>query len=214
MALSTRTELIAAVQDWLAETSTEVDLASVIPDFITLLEADLNNDPDFRLLDMQKVQEVTPLEDETKVVLPTDYLQMDYLTISSSPDRQPLTYKAPRDLIEEQNDVGYVRYYSIIGGELWVYPAFGASETMEMGFYVKIPALTASNETNWLLTKHPGVYLYGCILKAEPYLHNDDRMTTWNALFMDAKQKLIDQDRKARSTAAGLQVSLPVDRVA
>lgn len=214
MALSTQPELVASVQAWLAETSAEVGLAARVPDLIALLESDLNNDCDFRLLEMQKAQKTTPNEGDSKIALPDDYLEMDYLTVTTAANRPPLTYVSPRDLATKNEDRGYVQFYSIIGQEIWVYPAFGDSETLEMGFYVKIPALTAVNTTNWLLTKAPDVYLYGTLLQAEPYLENDDRMATWNALYEKARQKLIDANEKAVSSAGPLVVGLPVTRVA
>jgi hypothetical protein len=33
--------------------------------------------------------------------------------------------------------------------------------------------------TNWLLTSHPDVVLYGALCEAEPYVMNDERLPMW-----------------------------------
>jgi hypothetical protein len=45
----------------------------------------------------------------------------------------------------------------------------------------RIPALSASVATNWLLRKHPDAYLYGALSQALIYFRDDDRQTIRNA---------------------------------
>jgi hypothetical protein len=49
-------------------------------------------------------------------------------------------------------------------------------------YYKALPALSA-NSTNWLLTAHPDVYLYGSLMQAAPYLKNDERLAVWGSLY-------------------------------
>ena len=42
-------------------------------------------------------------------------------------------------------------------------------------------ALTDLAPTNWLLTKHPDVYLYGALLESAPYTKEDERINVWGA---------------------------------
>lgn len=216
MALSTYSELVESVTAWLAETSPEVDLASRVPDFIALVESDLNNDRDFRILDMQKVQTITPGEDEYRVSLPDDYLEMDYLDVVSDTEYPALTYVAPTRLRSNNTSPGRIVEYSIINGELWIYEAAGANDVLEMGFYVKVTPLTDANPTNWLLSKAPDIYLYGSLSKAVKYLEADNIPVTaagWKADYEEARTGLISANKPAITTGGTKVVSMPVPYV-
>jgi len=56
----------------------------------------------------------------------------------------------------------------------------------------------ATDATNWLLTNHPGVYLYGSLIEAEPYLVNDTRIKLWASLYKDAWEGVDDSDQRNR----------------
>jgi hypothetical protein len=46
-------------------------------------------------------------------------------------------------------------------------------EVLSLIYYAKVPTITDSlTDTNWLLEKHPGVYLYGVGLEAAKYLRD------------------------------------------
>jgi hypothetical protein len=58
-------------------------------------------------------------------------------------------------------------------------PAPEASVTIEIIYYKKIPALSASVATNWLLQRSQDLYLYGSLIQAEAFLQNDERIPLW-----------------------------------
>jgi hypothetical protein len=45
--------------------------------------------------------------------------------------------------------------------------------------FLDVTSLSASVDTNWLLTNHPDIYLYGTLLEAAPYLKDDARVALW-----------------------------------
>jgi hypothetical protein len=59
-----------------------------------------------------------------------------------------------------------------------------------------IPAI--SGGSNWLLTSHPDVYLYGTLMEAAPYLHDDARVPVWKSLLAEA----IEGVRRTRTSTA------------
>lgn len=209
MAITDYSSLKSAIRDWLTEDDATVLSDTRIDDLIAFLEDDLNADEDFRLLEMQAVKTSSINSGDPYVTLPTDYLEMQYVTDTSASDRPPLTYTAPETLVAQTRDPGYLAYYTIVGGKIRTYPTPGTGHTLEMGYYAKIPALSDSNTTNWLLTKSRKTYLYGALVHAEAFLDNDPRIATWKALFMDAKDKLITANIKATTTGGTLQVGLP-----
>ncbi len=48
-----------------------------------------------------------------------------------------------------------------------------------------LPALQVS-ETNWFLTAHPDVYLYGSLVHSMPYMPGDERLPVWSDLYNKA----------------------------
>jgi hypothetical protein len=72
-----------------------------------------------------------------------------------------------------------------------------------------VTSLSVSNTSNWLLTAHPDVYLYGSLLEAQPYLMDDARITVWAQIF----ETVVAQVRRPNSSAtlsdyAGLQLTI------
>ena len=60
--------------------------------------------------------------------------------------------------------------YNITQGEVELFPTPDATYNLEMYYYGKIPALTAANPTNAILTNFPDVYLYGSLMHSAPFL--------------------------------------------
>jgi hypothetical protein len=199
MALTNYTDLKAAVADWL----NRADLTSQIPDFITLAEAKFNRS--IRTRDMITRQVATT--NNEFVPVPTDWLetyQLELPPVSAGGTKTPLQYVSPNEaaIFQAESMSGDTRYYTIIDGlfELVPKPATGATVTLTCVYYAKIPALSASNLTNWLLIKAPDLYLYQALANAAPYLNNDERVPTWLSLVQQGMEDLrLESERAMRS---------------
>jgi hypothetical protein len=209
MAITTFATLKSAMRDWLTESSTTILPDGTLDDLIAFCEDDLNTDRDFRLLEMQQAKLTDLNAGDPNVTLPLDYLEMQYVTETTDPARGPLTYLSPEGLASQEANPGYLGHYTIIGGQLRLDSAPEAGKQLEMGYFGKIPALSVSNTTNWLLSKSRKTYLFGALTYAEPFLDNDPRITVWKALFEASKNQLITANRAAISTGGTLQVGLP-----
>ena len=99
---------------------------------------------------------------------------MRNLQINTSPIT-PMQYVTPEiyDRLYGSTQTGTPEFYTIIADELQLGPIPGSAQTIEMLFYKKFDALTSSAPTNWMITNAPDVYLYGCLLEAEPFIMND-----------------------------------------
>lgn len=191
MSITNYSELQIAVASWLKRS----DLTTVIPDFITLCEAKVN-----RTLRVNEVENrVTATLDEQYESLPTDFLEMRKLKITSSPS-QELTYLTPAmmDNRYPTPNSGRPFHYTIEGGQLRFEVTPDQAYTMELVYYVRVPALSNSATTNWLLTAHPDVYLYGALAEAEPYNKNDSRMPMWKQLYQGGIDQIIGADQRKR----------------
>lgn len=197
MAITTYAELQASIADWL----NRADLTAQIPDFIALSEARFNRT--IRTRDMLTRRQATVTSEY--VGLPFDFLETYQLQLPALATNTPapLKYISPEEaaIVTANAIAGNTRYYTIIDGSFWLIPAPGDSgATLTITYYAKIPALADDNQTNWLLSKAPDLYLYAALANAAPYLNNDDRVGTWGQLAISAYDELMmDSERASRS---------------
>lgn len=196
MAISTYSELQTAVANWL----NRQDLTSRIPEFIALAEAHLNR----RLRVLQMESRDSGTSSDGSVPVPSDWLETRTLRLASpTTGQQLLEYVGEQewDEYEAQGLTGTTRYYTIINGEFQVLPAPTESLTYILRYYAKIPALSDSNTTNWLLTKSPDLYLYATLLAAEAYLKDDERLPIWKGIQDELIEAMtLESERAKRST--------------
>ena len=201
MAISDYTELKTAVANWLDRD----DLADRIPEFIALAEARMNRV--LRLRMMESKYTASTIASQRNYALPASYIQMRNFQLNTSP-LTSLSYVSPEiyDRLWGGSQGGTPLFYTIIANELQLGPIPGSVITMEMLFYKKIGALSASNTTELMLTDNPDVYLYGALLEAEPFIMNDERIGVWAQGFEKAIVDLQEQDNKDRHSGSALRV--------
>lgn len=181
MSITTYDELQASVASWL----NRGDLTGNIPDFITLAEAQMNVDLKARAMDIKTT--LVTVGGVNTVALPTDMLEMRRLQVAGTYN-QPLSYRAPDELSIDFSDNSSAQpiVFTVIGGNLELAPIPDAVYSLDLTYRQKIPALSASNVTNWLLTAWPNAYLYGSLLAATPFIMNDARLGLWAQLYKTA----------------------------
>jgi len=204
MAITTYAELQTAAANWLDRT----DLTARIPEFIELAEASFNRK--IRQPDMVTKNDSFSISGQYNT-LPYDTLEIIRIVV----DVQPvivLEYLTPEELAQRRGDLtgtGKPYYFTLIGGssnQLEVLRSPDATYTSSIVYYTRIPALTDSATTNWLLTNHPDVYLFGTLVEAEPYLKNDERMPLWMSRLESALTDLRLQGERELHSGASLQM--------
>ena len=195
MAITTYTELQTAVGNWAAR----ADLTSRIPEFITLAEAKFNRE--LRTREMEVRDPAFPLVGEYTPA-PALFLELRSMFLNNA-SRTPITF-LPDDLHANTTSDPY--YVSINGGEFRFSPIPSAGSTATISYYSKIPPLSATVTTNWLLAKHPDLYLYGALLEAAAFLQDDPRISTWLQGYKMAMDSVRGSDRKSRWGANGMAV--------
>ncbi len=201
MAISNYSELNTAVANWLDRD----DLTDRIPEFIALAEARFNRL--LRIRAMETKQTASTVADQRNLALPTNFIQMRNLQINTSPVTS-LEYVTPEmyDRLYGGSDTGTPKAYTILADEIQLGPIPASVQTIEMLFYKKFDALTSSASTNWMITNAPDVYLYGCLLEAEPFIMNDPRVQLWATAFQQSIADIQDQDNKDRHSGSALRV--------
>jgi hypothetical protein len=192
MALDTFSGLKTTIADYLNRD----DLTSIIPSFITLAEAKFNR----KLRVRQMVKRATATLDTQYFAFPADFLQAKEFQLNTN----PITYL--QYVTQNQGDygsstqyiaVGKPLFYTIVGTQIQVIPTPDTGYTGELTYYGKIPALSDSNTSNWLLIYAPDLYLYGALLEATPYLKDDERLATWSTLYTNSLGDMEVADQRA-----------------
>lgn len=182
MALSTYAELQTSVADWLHRS----DLTAIIPDLITIAELRMNSDVTAR--DMETTATLTTVAGQRTLAMPTDVVETRRLIVSSTDPKRVLDYIAPEKLIVNYpySTQSMPEVYAVLGSNFEFGPIPDAAYSLEYVYRQRIPALSASNTTNWLLTKWPHAYLYATLCASAPYLGQDQRVQVWEAEYQKA----------------------------
>ncbi len=171
MSIGTYAELQTAVGNWLAR----ADLAAGrLQEFIALFEAVANRR--LRVRQMETSTTLTP--SSGSATLPTDYLAWRRVTWAGD-TRQELEYVHPSYLqaLHPATEAGIPQLFTIEGSTLKVRPTSGTD--LEFDYFQKIAALSDSATTNWLLTAHPDLYLFGSLTEAAAFTLDLENGAIW-----------------------------------
>ena len=200
MSITTYAELKSSIADWLLRD----DLTSVIPTFISLAEAKFNR----RIRDYRMVKRATAEIDTAYFAIPSDWQENIRLQLNTSPITT-LEYVTPDQAAEEKslyNSSGRPAFFTMIGDEFQIVPAPDSTYDAELTYYSKIPALSDSNTSNWLISKAPDIYLYGALLEAAPYLDDDARVQVWSGLLEGSMEALQIESDRAKTGSSSIRM--------
>ena len=157
------------VAAWLARS----DLTAAIPDFIQLAEANLS-----RELRARKMQVSAAGTSAASVIpMPADCVGIQSLRIATGGGMAKIHPVAP-DRINGRS--GIPNGYAVVGDQILLN---GSDVEYMLVYRRRIPALSDSNQQNWLIIDEPGAYLYAALVEASPYLADDARVATWAAQY-------------------------------
>lgn len=190
----------ASLQSNIADYLNRGDLTSQIQMFIQLVEADLNT----RLRAREMIVRAEAGSSAEYVQLPSDWLEAINLSIvgGTSPLRYITLDKG--DQINRAESYTAPAFYSLMNGAIEIIPPPADSINIEMIYYGKIPALSDSTPTNWLLVKAPDVYLYGALTHAAPFLMDDQRLQTFGQVYLSRVESLREESEKSLHSGSPL----------
>ena len=200
MAITNYTELQTSIADWLNRS----DLSAVIPDFIRFVEIDLNRSLRVR----QMVSRTRAVVNTQFYKLPIDFLELRNIEIVGDPviPLRLLTSIRADERRRALSGRGRPVYYSIFQDNLEFVPIPSGDTTIEILYYKNIPALSATNTTNWLLTKYPDLYLYGSLLQSAPYLNDDSLYQVYGQKYASILEAIKNDNDRARHSGATLEI--------
>jgi hypothetical protein len=190
--METYAELKSTIADYLNRD----DLTSVIPTFIKLAESKFNR----KLRVRQMVKRAQATIETTFFAPPGDWLESKEFQLNTNPitKLEFITESYANSLrAGRYSAAGKPQYYTVVGSQLEFIPTPDTEYEGELTYYAKIPALSDSNTSNWLLTYAPDLYLYGALIEAEPYLKNDERVGLWGELYLRVVADIEVADERA-----------------
>lgn len=196
MAIVDYASLQASVLSWLHRTD-----SPPVTDFIALAEARLSADLDAR--PMETTTTLTCVAGTRTVALPTDLLEMRRLLVTDNDPVQILIYKSPDELVTDSpfiTSTSRPTAFTVIGANLELAPTPDSAYPLELVYQQRIPALSNSNTTNWLLTAQPNAYLFGALVESAPWTQDESRLPVWERKYQEAVSAVNSIDWYSGST--------------
>lgn len=176
-----------------------------VDEFIALAHVDIKTR--FRTADMEQSGAFTFTAGTPTVALPTGFAEFRRVqyTADASDVRELVPGPfAPLTQEEQSGQTGYPREYAIIGANMRVKPT-PTTAWSGMWFYyygVENFDFTDADDTNWLLTGFPNVWLYASMLSALPKIGNDVRAPIWRSFYEEGLNNVLASDRSKRFAKA------------
>ena len=207
MALSNYGELKTSVANWLAR----ADLTTLIPDFITLAHKQITRELRGHLRGQTRSTAFSITGEY--VAVPADFLELISLHVTSSTPDYALAFLDGDTATNMYGGIaGTPRFVTLTGatGSNTEYFRFSpppdSTYTATIEYYSSLTFFSGDSATNWILTDHPDVYLYGALAQASAYIHDDQRAVGWRDAFAMALESLKRSGRKARWGGPGMAV--------
>jgi hypothetical protein len=203
MAITTYTELQASI----ADTLNRDDLSAAVPTFISLAEADMQR----RVRHWRMEKRSTAELDTQYSAIPADFVEVIRFYVTSN-DTRPLELISQAELLDRKakrsNASGAPAYYALTAGELEIYPVPDGTYDVELYYISRIPALSDSNASNWMLEQYQDAYLYGALVHSAPYLKDDARIQVWAALYQNAIDAINAESERSKFGGSGRRMKI------
>lgn len=174
--------LITQVKDFAARS----DLTTAYVDyFIDLAENWFNNN--LRVPEMETTNGSLTYSSGA-ITNPSDLLSWKRLSVTSNGSTyllKPVSYEQNED--QDDGTTGIPTRYVIRGGSTLLRPTpDSTSYTVSGTYYQRVPALSDTQSTNWIITNYQDAYVYGALAAMEGFIQNDPRIPLWKQLFAEA----------------------------
>lgn len=121
-------------------------------------------------------------------------------TVSMAVDGQFLfarSYEYCRNYWPDDAQLGTPEFYSDYDYYNWlIIPTPVAAQSLEIVYYEQPPLLGEDSQTNWITEFAPDLLTYAVLLEAAPFLKDDERIATWQAMYDRQAQSINGEDLK------------------
>ena len=205
-----RTDLASSVTAF-SPATLDTDIVRLIEKAENRIERDLNARGGHKAMETVTNSLTTTGSQET-LTLPTDFLSARVFALTSSP-YVILEFVDPNSLFTQYPSTtsGQPEKYTIIGtNTAYLRPIPDGVYTTRLIYTAKLPRLSSTQTTNWLLTSHVDIYISATMVEACLFLENDERTQYWQGSYDQRMNDLMGDDRMTRWAAVPSKPSLQV----
>jgi hypothetical protein len=188
--------LQTSIASWLHRTD-----SPPITDFIALAEARMNGDIESRSMETRVT--LSTIAATRTVALPTDMLEMRRLIVTDTDPVAILAYRSPDELVAERPYITATSRpiaFTVIGANIELAPTPDGIYPLELVYLQRIPALSNSNTTNWLIAAQPNAYLFGALVESAAWTQDEARLAVWERKYQEAIHAINSIDWYSGST--------------
>lgn len=186
---------------------TDAEVSNRIDNFIQITESRINRL--IKTMDMSVRTSTVTIAGQEYYPLPVDYEGMRDIELKStvtSLDKKTLHYLNPEQLNGMTSaKAGRDVYYTIVAGQIQIAPPSEGSETLELIYYRKVPALSNLAPENWLSVANPDVYVFGVLVEISSFLKDGPAVQLWDGRFKEALAEIQLNDTSRRWAGTSLQ---------
>jgi hypothetical protein len=175
---TTYAELQTETLAWLRNTAA----SEQVTNFISQVEDEANA----KLRGVRRIIVATPTINAASSALPGDFQEVRSVRLTDGARTVPLVPITPERLAalkQDDDTTGEPEVYAIQGASMYFHPTPSASYAAELVYVGRLPRLSDSNTSNWLLAEFPSVYLNGALWRGYLYLKNAEMAEQYGGLF-------------------------------
>jgi hypothetical protein len=141
------------------------------------------------------------------VPLPDDWLETRAIYMNTTPKLE-LEYLTPENYFLRNysfvNGTQPSRYYTVQNDSIYLSDTSSGNDITIL-YYQSIPDL-ATNNTNWLLNRHPDLYLAECLAEAYDVIKNEAMSQKWLNKAIIIGDQLISSDKRGKYSGSVMRV--------
>ena len=179
------------------------DLTNQIPNFISMAQKRL-----FRVLQCRENEaQIVGTIGSNAYTVPANYESLRYLLVNDRP-LDSITERDLRTRLHNRPAVGAPNAFARIQTQWIFHPTADADYSINLYYYADLSSDVSDDAaTNLVLTAFPDLYLWGSLLMAAPFLNEDDRIGTWNALYDNTLNTIRERNSDEEYSGSNLTVS-------
>ena len=198
----TYTGLQASIADFLHRS----DMTAIIPDLIVLAEARIARDS--RVRRQVAITTLSTTANVQAVTLPTDFLEAENVSVIDGGINKNMEYVNLERLnvkYPEGAQTGVPAVFTFEGNSLLLGPVPDSVYSIDFYYYARWTPL-ATTPTNWLLTNHPNIYLFGALAEAADYVQSPELAQKWESKYQASVMALQKSDDESQFSGSALRV--------
>lgn len=206
MAITNYGELKAAL-DGQAKFTHRSDMTSILPTLIAMAEARISRDLEAQEL----VSSVTVTFDGTTrfTTLPATVRRLLDAQVQTSGGRKsvlPVTDAQMNSLYSTLVGSGDPENYCLRGRVVEIQPTPGDGTALEFSYLGGLTSFSADADTNDVLLKYPGVYVYATMIEVCIFTQGDERLPVFQAAYDTEVARINEEAEELRFSGGPLQI--------